>query len=132
LAIYYGEEKHRSELRIALVPGSYVPRFTLPGLARSPVESEFVSETAAFPTHTVGKVAFPALTLPKADSLQLPPSVRRRAFRVGFAIATLGLVVALAMFPMDPLSPLPPDSTETLPCPSSARPGPLPCLSPTR
>src|ERR1700744_987382 len=30
LAIYYGEEKHRSELRIGLIPGSYIPRFTVP------------------------------------------------------------------------------------------------------
>jgi hypothetical protein len=28
LAIYYGKEKHRSELRICLVPGSYIPKFT--------------------------------------------------------------------------------------------------------
>ncbi len=28
LAIYYGDEKHRSELRISLVPGSYIPKFT--------------------------------------------------------------------------------------------------------
>src|SRR5580698_369969 len=30
LAIYYGDEKHRSELRMGLIPGSYVPRFGLP------------------------------------------------------------------------------------------------------
>lgn len=30
LAIYYGNEKHRSELHILLRPGSYVPQFTLP------------------------------------------------------------------------------------------------------
>jgi hypothetical protein len=30
LAIYYGDEKHRSELRMGLVPGSYIPRFSLP------------------------------------------------------------------------------------------------------
>lgn len=30
LAIYYGDEKHRSELRLGLVPGSYIPKFTLP------------------------------------------------------------------------------------------------------
>ncbi len=30
LAIYYGDDRHRSELRIGLVPGSYVPKFTLP------------------------------------------------------------------------------------------------------
>src|SRR3984957_5921093 len=29
LAIYYGDEKHRFELRMSLVPGSYIPRFTL-------------------------------------------------------------------------------------------------------
>lgn len=35
LAIYYGDEKHRSELRMGLVPGSYVPRFTLPEQAEN-------------------------------------------------------------------------------------------------
>src|ERR1700723_4150599 len=30
LAIYYGGEKHRLELRMGLIPGSYIPRFTLP------------------------------------------------------------------------------------------------------
>ncbi len=30
LAIYYGDEKHRFELRMGLIPGSYIPRFTLP------------------------------------------------------------------------------------------------------
>lgn len=33
LATYYVDEKHRCELRMAFVPGSYVPRFTLPGHA---------------------------------------------------------------------------------------------------
>jgi len=28
LAIYYGQEKHRSELRMSLVPGSYIPTFS--------------------------------------------------------------------------------------------------------
>src|ERR1700734_879241 len=40
LAIYYGEEKHRSELRMSLVPGSYIPRFTLP--------------SAVVPDHNIG------------------------------------------------------------------------------
>jgi hypothetical protein len=34
LATYYVDEKHRSELRVELVPGSYIPRFVLPGQAR--------------------------------------------------------------------------------------------------
>jgi hypothetical protein len=33
LITYYADERHRSELRIALVPGSYIPRFALPGPA---------------------------------------------------------------------------------------------------
>ena len=33
LATYYVDEKHRSELRMWLLPGSYVPKFTLPGHA---------------------------------------------------------------------------------------------------
>ncbi len=30
LAIYYGGDGHRAELRMSLVPGSYIPRFSLP------------------------------------------------------------------------------------------------------
>src|SRR5258708_20926419 len=30
LAVYYGDERHRSELHTSLVPGSYIPRFTYP------------------------------------------------------------------------------------------------------
>src|SRR6202042_2391122 len=47
LAIYYGEERHRSELRIGLTPGSYIPRFTLPAYARTSVaEPELAIEPA--------------------------------------------------------------------------------------
>jgi len=34
LATYYVDEKHRNELRMGLVPGSYIPRFSLPEQAR--------------------------------------------------------------------------------------------------
>ncbi|MFZ2020967.1 MAG: hypothetical protein ACLPZY_02745 [Terracidiphilus sp.] len=34
LATYYVDEKHRNELRMGLVPGSYIPRFSLPGQTR--------------------------------------------------------------------------------------------------
>lgn len=30
LAIYYGDDRHRTELRMGLIPGSYIPRFGLP------------------------------------------------------------------------------------------------------
>jgi hypothetical protein len=45
LAAYYVDEEHRSELRVGLVPGSYIPRFTLPEPARSGPHG--MAETAA-------------------------------------------------------------------------------------
>lgn len=54
LATYYVDEKHRAELRIGFVPGSYVPRFTLPGQAKAteaggeadPAETAFAGHSA--------------------------------------------------------------------------------------
>jgi hypothetical protein len=47
LATYYVDEKHRSELRMGLVPGSYIPRFTLSGQAKTgALESGIETETA--------------------------------------------------------------------------------------
>jgi hypothetical protein len=41
LSIYYGEDKHRSELRMTMVPGSYIPRFTPPHSIALQREHEF-------------------------------------------------------------------------------------------
>jgi hypothetical protein len=54
LAIYYGEEKHRAELRIGLIPGSYIPRFTLPSVSPSGIEPEISSQLQALPPGTQG------------------------------------------------------------------------------
>jgi uncharacterized protein (DUF2132 family) len=51
LASYYVDEKHRSELRMGLIPGSYVPRFTLPGQTRH-VETEIETEQPESPFET--------------------------------------------------------------------------------
>jgi hypothetical protein len=49
LAIYYGDDRHRNELRMSLVPGSYIPRFTLPSqLPPTSHEAEAGSESAHF------------------------------------------------------------------------------------
>ena len=46
LATYYDEERHRSELRMSLVPGSYIPKFSLPQpLAAADVRSPAVFES---------------------------------------------------------------------------------------
>jgi hypothetical protein len=53
LATYYVDERHRSELRIELVPGSYVPRFAHPGQGRHPlVDPEAETAEAGFETHS--------------------------------------------------------------------------------
>jgi hypothetical protein len=57
LAIYYGDEKHRFELRMGLIPGSYIPRFTLPQ-----------------PTNT-GVIEQAVITEPPAQSIPVLPSV---------------------------------------------------------
>ena len=57
LAIYYGEEKHRSELRIGLTPGSYIPRFTLPTHVHSGVgEPEIALAPAVIVPQTDGSI----------------------------------------------------------------------------
>jgi hypothetical protein len=50
LASYYVDEKHRAELRMGLVPGSYIPRFTIPDLARH-THAESVPQLEAAGAH---------------------------------------------------------------------------------
>jgi hypothetical protein len=53
LASYYVDEKHRSELRIGLTPGSYIPRFMLPGQGHHPgLEGDFEAEAFDTPLET--------------------------------------------------------------------------------
>lgn len=49
LITYYAGDRHRAELRIGLIPGSYIPRFTLPDQARldSMRHADAESETEA-------------------------------------------------------------------------------------
>lgn len=50
LALYYGREEHREEIRIQLVPGSYVPHFVIP--AAPEAEAVAPVEHAAVATET--------------------------------------------------------------------------------
>lgn len=53
LATYYVDERHRNELRMGLVPGSYIPRFTLPGQSRNAgVDSGIEAELAELQRET--------------------------------------------------------------------------------
>src|SRR5580698_9711179 len=63
LATYYVDEKHRNELRMGLVPGSYTPRFSVPGQSKHPV-LELVTEAdgAELPFDSSGPHIQPALS----------------------------------------------------------------------
>jgi hypothetical protein len=95
LAIYYGEENHRSELRIGLIPGSYIPRFTLPTYVQSNVsEREIASGPAVIASQTDGSNGEI-----HSESLEKEPPGRnvagRRQSRYSFAIVlSCALLVA--------------------------------------
>ncbi len=90
LAMYYGDERHRSELHISLVPGSYIPHF-------------------AFPSHNGGSVAknegphrplqvVPPLVdlgLPNQAELSASPWRRRRNLVVFGATACCAALLAI-------------------------------------
>ncbi len=96
LATYYVDEKHRHELRMGLVPGSYIPKFTLPGQARhTGVESETEAELVEAPLETHGAhIQFGPLPLtgkkkPAKESVQW---WRRWYTGVAFAAVAAGAV----------------------------------------
>lgn len=94
LAIYYGDEKHRSELRIGLIPGSYVPRFTpAPEPGTVIVETEPVSEPhpSAETLRNSGAELLPASAAEQELSTQRAPW-RSRVLLL--AALGLGLVAA--------------------------------------
>ncbi|HEV2578922.1 MAG TPA: hypothetical protein VGU25_17080 [Acidobacteriaceae bacterium] len=47
LSIYYGDDKHRSELRMVMVPGSYIPHFAYPHSSTDQKEQDFVEGPTA-------------------------------------------------------------------------------------
>jgi hypothetical protein len=72
LAIYYGDEKHRFELRMGLIPGSYIPRFTLPPQTTyGVVDHAALAEPAVAPVPVQEQVSDPPdNTVPTSMPLQ--------------------------------------------------------------
>jgi hypothetical protein len=96
LATYYVDEKHRSELRMTLVPGSYIPRFALPGQARHMVldpRTEIDGAEGPVETHSA-HIQFGPLPLSgnKVPVREFAPSKRRWILPVAFAgVVAVGL-----------------------------------------
>ena len=97
LATYYVDEKHRSELRMGLVPGSYIPRFALPGQGRQTLidpEPEADATETGPDTHSAhvqfGPVPLAGSTAASKETLRW----RRRYWTLMF-ISAAALAVAL-------------------------------------
>jgi len=89
LAIYYGDENHRCELRMGLVPGSYIPKFSLP--VPTPPEG-----TSPALKNNGGSSERLAASVPSADRL---PSVARTLWKTWvFAAAACAVVAFCAWF----------------------------------
>lgn len=93
LAIYYGEETHKSELRISLNPGSYIPRFTFPTSAQ-PVaaEPEISADSGAILTHIHGPGFEPALSKSFRKDSDLRTGAERKSSRWHWIYALIGLL----------------------------------------
>jgi len=100
LAIYYGDERHRSELLISLVPGSYVPHFQPPAasgvavadheIAASPVEFP-----SSLPEHRAADVH-------DGDILPAQPWLLR--WKIGLGVVALAFITSIAVYVFRPAS----------------------------
>jgi hypothetical protein len=93
LATYYDEERHRSELRMSLVPGSYIPRFTQPQpIAPVPSENRQSFEAAHFSFQISHPNEHPVVpveeTSPSRGNLWGP-----KRLKVGFVLALILLIL---------------------------------------
>jgi hypothetical protein len=90
LAIYYGDEKHRSELRISLLPGSYIPKFSSASQAgHGPAETGTSNLPPQGPDRTLH---FPGDSAPNVS-----PESGKAQNRIPRGRAALGLAVLTAV-----------------------------------
>lgn len=97
LATYYVDEKHRSELRMGLVPGSYIPRFALPGPGRHTlIDPEAETDTAetGLDTHSAHIQFGPVPLAASTVSERAAPRWRRRFWTLLF-VSSFALAAAL-------------------------------------
>lgn len=86
LAVYYNDERHRSELRIHFVQGSYVPHFLLPTVGSpSPAGMAPVRELEHEP-----------VSVPITPVAPVPEPVRVRRITLAWSITSFLLMVAVA------------------------------------
>jgi hypothetical protein len=87
LATYYVDEKHRSELRMGFVPGSYVPRFTLPNA---------LGRVAAEPNgEEIGVAGEPNGSAIAHPAIAAEPHSTQRRWVWAMALGVIGVIVAV-------------------------------------
>ena len=99
LATYYVDEKHRSELRMGLIPGSYIPRFELPGPTRhTAVESAAEWETPEAPTEAHSEhFQFASIPVAGSKAVSKQPVQRSKRWRKGVVVLSItAIAIALA------------------------------------
>ncbi len=100
LATYYVDEKHRNELRMSLLPGSYIPRFALPGHGHHPgAENEADAESAESLLDPHGAHAASGLAAATEDGrLAKRSAAKWRRWTFAVAAAAAAMVVAALWF----------------------------------
>ena len=94
LAIYYGDEKHRSELRISLIPGSYIPKFTLPQPAIPPRIENGTTTVANGVSDRVAHTAVEPKPEPSPLTEETKPGSSRPWSKPALAIVLGGVILA--------------------------------------
>ena len=93
LATYYVDERHRSELRIELVPGSYVPRFAHPGQGRHTlIDAEAEAAEAGFETHSAHIQFGPVPLAGSKPAAKTAPRWGRRSWGLLLVAAAVAVV----------------------------------------
>jgi hypothetical protein len=99
LATYYVDEKHRSELRMGLVPGSYVPRFTLPDHGKHTALEPALETEGAETTFEAPSTQIHIATVPLAASLAHKETARPKGpWIAGIAIAGVAALAAIGLY----------------------------------
>jgi hypothetical protein len=93
VAIYYGEEKHRSELRISLTPGSYIPHFSFPPNAQTvSLEPELAADSGSSNGSQIHSAGLEAVQEPFAKDLHEQTGVRPRRSRWALVLALCAIL----------------------------------------
>jgi hypothetical protein len=98
LATYYVAEKHRNELRMGLVPGSYIPRFTIPDHSRHPALDPAVEADVAEPSFDASTTHFLDVPLtPAANKTPEREMAQRKRWVLPLSIASIAAIAVLGL-----------------------------------